>query len=290
MTATAIFGSAHMVEALSEVNKFLQMLVSQEQILYIEATFWGELCKHTPTESFAHRVHSFLHNAPSHIDYVICFGGDGTLLRTIHHIANPTTPILAINSGHLGFLTDLDVYDVEPYVMPLLQGEFLIEERQLLSITAGDSLHAFALNEVAIQKRETGSMITVETYINEAYLADYAADGLIVATPSGSTAYAISVGGPIISPDCRALVLCPIAPHSLSMRPIVLQDDVQIRLKVASRSDTFMLVVDGNMTVLPIGCPIVVERAEHPLRLIKLSNRTFADTLRGKLLWGQKLG
>ena len=230
----------------------------------------------------------FAGKTPREIDYIICFGGDGTFLRTLHRIASPTTPILAINSGHLGFLTDLDVHDAAQYIDRLISGEYLIEERRLLSVEV-EGYQAYALNEIAIQKRETGSIINVETHINEYFLADYAADGLIVATPTGSTAYSLSLNGPLVSPDCPVLLITPIAPHSLSMRPIVLPDTVTLHLKVFSRSSTFMLVTDGNVAVFPTGTPLTIARAKHPVRLIRLSNHTFADTLREKLHWGQNL-
>ena len=194
----------------------------------------------------------------------------------------------AINSGHLGFLTDLDIHDAAQYIDRLISGEYLIEERRLLSVEV-EGYQAYALNEIAIQKRETGSIINVETHINEYFLADYAADGLIVATPTGSTAYSLSLNGPLVSPDCPVLLITPIAPHSLSMRPIVLPDTVTLHLKVFSRSSTFMLVTDGNVAVFPTGTPLTIARAKHPVRLIRLSNHTFAETLREKLHWGQNL-
>lgn len=288
MNTVAVFGSGHVVEAVSDVAAFLSALAQKGEQILIEETFFSELTQHPGASIALEKMERFAGNAPRKIDYIICFGGDGTFLRTLHRIASPTTPILAINSGHLGFLTDLDVHDAAKYIDRLISGEYLIEERRLLSVEV-EGYQAYALNEIAIQKRETGSIINVETHINEYFLADYAADGLIVATPTGSTAYSLSLNGPLISPDCPVLLITPIAPHSLSMRPVVLPDTVTLHLKVFSRSSTFMLVTDGNVAVFPTGTPLTIARAKHPVRLIRLSNHTFADTLREKLHWGQNL-
>ena len=288
MNTVAVFGSGHVVEAVSDVAAFLSALAQKGEQILLEETFFSELTQHPGASTTLEKMERFAGNAPRKIDYIICFGGDGTFLRTLHRIASPTTPILAINSGHLGFLTDLDIHDAAEYIDRLLSGEYLIEERRLVSVEV-EGYQAYALNEIAIQKRETGSIINVETHINEYFLADYAADGLIVATPTGSTAYSLSLNGPLVSPDCPVLLITPIAPHSLSMRPIVLPDTVTLHLKVFSRSSTFMLVTDGNVAVFPTGTPLTIARAKHPVRLIRLSNHTFAETLREKLHWGQNL-
>lgn len=288
MNTVAVFGSGHVVEAVVDVAAFLSALAQKGEQILLEETFFSELTQHPGTSTALEKMERFAGKTPREIDYIICFGGDGTFLRTLHRIASPTTPILAINSGHLGFLTDLDIHDAAQYIDRLISGEYLIEERRLLSVEV-EGYQAYALNEIAIQKRETGSIINVETHINEYFLADYAADGLIVATPTGSTAYSLSLNGPLVSPDCPVLLITPIAPHSLSMRPIVLPDTVTLHLKVFSRSSTFMLVTDGNVAVFPTGTPLTIARAKHPVRLIRLSNHTFADTLREKLHWGQNL-
>ena len=288
MNTVALFGSGHVVEAVVDVAAFLSALAQKGERVLLEETFFSELTQHLGTRSYLDQIERFAGGTPGEIDYIICFGGDGTFLRTLHRIASPTTPILAINSGHLGFLTDLDIHDAAQYIDRLISGDYLIEERRLLSVEV-EGYQAYALNEIAIQKRETGSIINVETHINDHFLADYAADGLIVATPTGSTAYSLSLNGPLVSPDCPVLLITPIAPHSLSMRPIVLPDTVTLHLKVFSRSSTFMLVTDGNVAVFPTGTPLTIARAKHPVRLIRLSNHTFAETLREKLHWGQNL-
>lgn len=288
MNTVAVFGSGHVVEAVVDVAAFLSALAQKGERVLLEETFFSELTQHPGTGSYLDQIERFVGGIPGEVDYIICFGGDGTFLRTLHRIASPTTPILAINSGHLGFLTDLDIHDAARYIDRLISGDYLIEERRLLSVEV-EGYQAYALNEIAIQKRETGSIINVETHINDHFLADYAADGLIVATPTGSTAYSLSLNGPLVSPDCPVLLITPIAPHSLSMRPIVLPDTVTLHLKVFSRSSTFMLVTDGNVAVFPTGTPLTIARAKHPVRLIRLSNHTFAETLREKLHWGQNL-
>ncbi len=289
MNTTAVFGSGHIEEALADTATFLQTLQQRGETLFLEASFQQELLRHFAADSPIATMPTFEGETPKGVDYLICFGGDGTFLRTLHKASSPDIPILAINSGHLGFLTDLDTHDAITFIDKLIEGDYLIEERRLLSVEAGEDYHEFALNEVAIQKRETGSIINVQTYINDSFLADYAADGLIVATPTGSTAYSLSLNGPLVSPECPVLLVTPIAPHSLSMRPIVLPDTISLHLKVFSRSSTFMLVTDGKVAVFPIETPLKIARSEQPVRLIRLSNHTFADTLRLKLHWGQNL-
>lgn len=284
MSVVAIFGSTHRRETLAGMAHLINLLAKAGEKVLLEEHLASSLGS---TGLLYGAYDRFSHMAPDEVDYVISLGGDGTLLSTVHRLTRLETPILAVNSGHLGFLTNIDLEEALHYFPQLIAGEYAIDSRSLLELEVGDGIREYALNEIAIQKRETGSLIHVETYMDDCFLATYSADGLVISTPSGSTAYSLSAGGPIVSPQCQNMLLTPIAPHSLNMRPLVLPDTVVLNLSVASRSDSFATVVDGNMSVFPCGTPLKIRRAQHEVHMICLSPHSFAEALRNKLYWGQ---
>lgn len=221
-------------------------------------------------------------------DIALSIGGDGTFLRTANTVGRSGMPVLGINTGRLGFLADINFHDLDETLDEIFNGEYIIEERQLLEVSNNKSgaESQYALNEVALLKQDTSSMLTIHTYIDNDYLTSYQADGLIVATPTGSTAYALSVGGPILMPKSSSLVLAPIAPHNLTSRPLVVNDDVKIRIKTESRSNTFLVSTDGNSNIFKTSTEISISRADYTLKVIKRVGHSFYDTLRDKLLWG----
>lgn len=221
-------------------------------------------------------------------DIALSIGGDGTFLRTANTVGRSGMPVLGINTGRLGFLADINFHDLDETLDEIFNGEYIIEERQLLEVSNNKSgaESQYALNEVALLKQDTSSMLTMHTYIDNDYLTSYQADGLIVATPTGSTAYALSVGGPILMPKSSSLVLAPIAPHNLTSRPLVVNDDVKIRIKTESRSNTFLVSTDGNSNIFKTSTEISISRADYTLKVIKRVGHSFYDTLRDKLLWG----
>lgn len=221
-------------------------------------------------------------------DIALSIGGDGTFLRTANTVGRSGMPVLGINTGRLGFLADINFHDLDETLDEIFNGEYIIEERQLLEVSNNKSAaeSQYALNEVALLKQDTSSMLTIHTYIDNDYLTSYQADGLIVATPTGSTAYALSVGGPILMPKSSSLVLAPIAPHNLTSRPLVVNDDVKIRIKTESRSNTFLVSTDGNSNIFKTSTEISISRADYTLKVIKRVGHSFYDTLRDKLLWG----
>ncbi|MDD6211215.1 MAG: NAD kinase [Bacteroidales bacterium] len=224
------------------------------------------------------------------LDIALSIGGDGTFLRTAARIGNKEIPILGINEGRLGFLTDINRNDLEDAVEDIFKNYFRVEERSLLQLcpegAAQLASYNFALNEVALLKRDTSSMLSIHTYIGEDYLTTYQADGLIVATPTGSTAYSLSVNGPIIMPTVNNLVLSPIAPHSLNVRPLVIPDDCIIKVRVESRSSSFLVALDGRSEVFPAGIEFCISRAPYTTKVIKRYSQTFFKTLSDKLMWG----
>ncbi len=218
------------------------------------------------------------------VDLALSVGGDGTFLRTAAVVGNSGIPVLGINTGRLGFLADVNFSDLKETLREIFAGEYEIEKRSLLEVTVNETNRA--LNEVAILKQDTASMLTIHTYIDDDFLTSYQADGLIVATPTGSTAYSLSVGGPILVPNSPSMVLSPIAPHNLTSRPLVVQDDAKIRLKIESRSNSFLVSLDGQSQVCHARTGIEIQKADYMLKVVKRQGHTFYETLRDKLMWG----
>lgn len=226
-------------------------------------------------------------------DMVVSIGGDGTLLRSASAVALKDIPVLGINTGHLGFLADESLERVSELADMLLSCQFEIENRTMLDVELCGHVpyglepgNHFALNEVAVLRQDTASMITVDASLDGMNVASYQGDGLIISTPTGSTAYNLSVGGPIIEPAAPAFVISPIAPHALTMRPLVVSNHRIIRLSVYSRSNSYRLTLDGRAVILPLETELIVRLAPATVRIIHFPGHNFFDTLRSKMLWG----
>lgn len=223
-------------------------------------------------------------------DCAVSVGGDGTLLQTAARVGSKQIPILGINTGRLGFLADVTPDNIEAAIAELLRGDYTVEDRALIQVLAnGRPLEGglCALNDVAILKRDTASMISVRATINGEYLTTYQADGLILSTPTGSTAYSLSNGGPIIVPQTGVLLLTAVAPHSLNVRPIVIPDTACVELAVSSRSHTFLVAVDGRSIDMPEGTELQLSRAPYNVKLVKRRGARYFSTLREKMMWGR---
>lgn len=224
-------------------------------------------------------------------DLCLSFGGDGTLLHTARRVGNRQIPVMGINTGHLGYLTTAGITNPDDTARMIAGGHYRIESRSMLRARATDcaeDCEAFALNEVAVTRQDSASMISVEARIGGRLLAVYRADGLIISTPTGSTGYNLSVGGPIVSPTTPCWIVSPIAPHSLNMRPLVVPDSSQIELQSAGRTDTLLVSLDGKATVLPIDTRLRVTRAPMAIQVVHRGGQSFIDTIRTKLLWGTR--
>lgn len=222
-------------------------------------------------------------------DLVLSIGGDGSFLTTANRVGRREIPIMGINSGHLGYLAAADITDSAGIIDDIISGQFDVQPRSVIAVESDtDQLPArpFALNEVAILKQHTASMITVHTMLDGAPLVSYRSDGLIVSTPTGSTGYNLSVGGPIVAPTAHDWIISPIAPHSLNMRPLVLPDTVVIDAVTESRSASFLLSIDGKAVTLPINTALRLVKAPYVVNLVIPRMHNFVDTLRHKLLWG----
>lgn len=225
-------------------------------------------------------------------DLFFSIGGDGTILRTITLVQDLNIPIIGINTGRLGFLATIQKGEIQEAIAKIIKKEYTIIERSVLAVetspTNDDILEMnFALNEVTVARKDTTSMITVKTHLNDEYLTSYWADGLIVATPTGSTGYSLSCGGPVITPNNNNFVLTPIAPHNLNARPLVIPDHTTIRLEVSGREDKHLISLDSRIATVNINSVITIKKAPFTVKLVELEGQSFLKTLRKKLLWGE---
>lgn len=223
------------------------------------------------------------------VDLALSLGGDGTFLKTAKRVGGAGIPILGINLGNLGFLVDVKGDEIAAAIDEIVADGFDVEERSLIEVIAPNVLPAedtIALNEVAVLKQDTSSMIKVHTSLNGQYLCTYRADGLLISTPTGSTAYALSVGASILMPENNSFVVSPVAPHSLNLRPVIVPDHWQIDLDVESRNNHFLIAVDGRSVVCKSGLHLVLKKANYSVKVAKRHGHTYFQTLREKLMWG----
>jgi len=230
------------------------------------------------------------HNDFHHgIDLTLSMGGDGTFIKSVGFIRNSGVPIVGINTGRLGFLANISKDQIAQTMDLIKRKEFEFQKRSLLRIHTEENLFGddnFALNEVTFHKKDTASMITVHASLDDKYLNSYWADGLIVATPTGSTAYSLSCGGPIITPGCQVHILTPIAPHNLNVRPMVVPDHMPIKLSLEGRERKYLISLDGNSKNIRQGEEVIITKAEFMINVIKFEDNNFLDTIRNKMLWG----
>lgn len=219
-------------------------------------------------------------------DAVVSFGGDGTMLSAVHHMLNTDVPIMGLNVGKLGFLAEFSISQLDKALEDLVNGNYRVVDRTCLTTEIEDSQY-YALNDFVIEKRDISQMITVKTYTDEHYVGDYTGDGIIIASPTGSTAYSLSCNGPIIAPSTNVLCITPISPHSLTLRPLVIPDSIEVRVKVESEDRHAILVADGKVKrTLQKGEEIIIKLSDSKVKLIKPSDNSYYDVLRKKLLWG----
>ncbi|MGM5630881.1 NAD kinase [Apibacter raozihei] len=224
---------------------------------------------------------------PLDTELLFTFGGDGTILSAITFIKDSNIPIIGINTGRLGFLATLQKTEILRELPDILEGNYSLSERSLLEVRNNfQDFPPYAINEAAVMRKETTSMVTVDTYVNDVFLNTFWADGLIISTPTGSTGYSLSCGGPIIYPMADIFVITPIAPHNLNVRPFILKDDVSIRLKVHSRSHQYSLSLDSRYHTMNEEDEIVIKRADFKIKIVKYNNYSYYENLRAKLNWG----
>lgn len=228
-------------------------------------------------------------DVPSDIDFMISIGGDGTFLESIMFLKNFDIPAIGINSGRLGFLSNISKEELSEALDALINGDYKLENRSMISFESDNPLfgkHNFALNDATIQKKDT-VMIKIDTYLDNEFLNTYWTDGLIISTPTGSTAYSMSVGGPILLPGSENFVIAPIASHNLTVRPMIVPDDIEIKLEVKTRSDKFYVTLDNRTEIMDAGSNVFyLKKAKSQLKMVNFSFNNFYSTIRNKLMWG----
>ena len=223
---------------------------------------------------------------------LISIGGDGTMLRAATLVRDSGIPLLGVNAGRLGFLASVQKENIENFLQYVIEKKYSISSRSLLSLQCipenEDILDLnFAMNEISVSRKDTTSMITIETSLNGEYLNSYWADGLIIATPTGSTGYSLSCGGPILTPDVTSIVITPIAPHNLNARPLVIPDTTEIRLKVSGREEFYLVSLDSRIASVKNESILIIKKNPYKINMVEIPEETFLKTLRNKLLWGE---
>jgi NAD+ kinase len=282
----AIFGNTYQAKKSSHAETLFNILSSHGAEIAVCEKFYKFL-----TEDMKLEIHAdeLIGDDDFTADMVISMGGDGTFLKAAGRVGDKNIPVLGINTGRLGFLADISPKEMEETFNEIYSGHFNVEERSVLKLTYDDRQGKktyYALNEIAVLKRDISSMISIHTSVDGRYLTTYQADGLIVATPTGSTAYSLSVGGPIIVPQSKTIAITPVAPHSLNIRPIVVCDDTELTLDVESRNHSFLIAIDGRSESCREGVRLTIRKASHSIKVAKRCQHSFFDTIRDKLMWG----
>ena len=289
MKNIAIYG-----KSISENNlKFLEAL-----IVSLKRELNSQLFIHQSLEKYSSLIERFNINffdgqdlLENEIDLLISFGGDGTLLDTVTMIKDSDIPVLGINAGRLGFLANITQEDIVLAVKALKNKDYKLDQRSLLKVKSKTlseiKTSNFALNEITVHKKDSSSMLKIDAFLDNEFLNSYWADGLITSTPTGSTAYSLSCGGPIISPGSNNFVITPVSPHNLNLRPMVVGDQVVIRLRAESRESQFLLTMDSRSITIENNEEIFISKADFSIKLIELPDHNFFKTIRNKLFWGK---
>ena len=282
----ALFGKEFQAGKTVSIHRLIDSLKARGAEIYIERTFFQYI---TSALGIEVEVSGVFDNYNFDVDFVISIGGDGTFLRAASMVGSKATPIIGVNTGRLGFLADIHPDEIDHAIAEIVDGHYAVEPHAVIMVEADGEIiegSPFALNDIAVLKRDNAAMISVRTCINGEYLVTYQADGLIVSTPTGSTAYGLSNGGPIIVPDADILCLTPVAPHSLNVRPIVINDDSEITLEVESRSHNFLVAIDGRSEKLLESTRLTIRKAPYTINIVKRDSRSYFSTLREKMMWG----
>jgi len=286
----AIYGKKFNENFAPAVQFLFSRLKQVKAEVYVYQGFANFLFKYIKDES-SYKLFTAEEFGPQ-FDVLLSIGGDGTMLDAVTLVKKQDVPILGINTGRLGFLSNISREDIGTAIAALVNKDYSIEGRNLLTLKTnggGQNIFGdnnFALNELTVIKKDTSSMITVQAFIDGEYLNSYWADGLIVATPTGSTAYSLSCGGPILVPTASNFIITPIAPHNLNVRPIVLSDESEISLKIDGRDENFLVALDSRTVVINPSTELIIKKADFQVKLVKLHTENFYRTLRNKMMWG----
>ncbi|NLR65250.1 NAD kinase [Chitinophaga varians] len=277
---------------ISEDIANIRLLLDELQRAEITATFYEPfyriLVQYIPFEKEP-ALFSCAEDLPGKIDFLMSLGGDGTLLDTVCYVRDTNIPVIGINFGRLGFLASIGKDEIHALVQALLDRTYMVDQRSLIHLDANVPLFGeipYALNEFTIHKKDTSAMVKIHTYLNGEFLNTYWADGLIVSTPTGSTGYSLSCGGPIVFPDAGNFVITPVAPHNLNVRPIIVPNESVISFEVEGRSDQFLCTLDSRMETIDSSVQLAIKKERFKISLLRLDESNFLHTLRNKLLWG----
>jgi len=282
----ALFGNIYQEKKSANISKIIDCLETHDAEVWVERMFYEFLMGSGRIKEGSVKV---FEDSRFTADFVISLGGDGTLLRAADHVGDKQIPIIGVNMGRLGFLAGIVPDDIESTINSLYEGDYSIENHTAITVSANGVQHRDeknALNDIAVLKRDEASMISINVAIDGNFLATYQADGLIVCTPTGSTAYSLSNGGPIMVPESGVLCLTPVAAHSLNMRPMVVPDTSVITLTVESRSHNFLVAVDGQSRSCPENTVLTVRKAHYAVKVVKRRGQSYFSTLRQKMMWG----
>lgn len=285
----AIFGQYYQNDTRPIIRDIFDFFNANAVQLVVEASFLSVLSNENIITK-RYTTFSTHKDLDGSFDVLISIGGDGTILRAATFVRDSGIPILGINAGRLGFLATVQKENIAAFLQLVIEKKYTLSERSLISLgSAPDQIAElnFALNEVTVSRKDTTSMITIETYLNGEYLNSYWADGLIISTPTGSTGYSLSCGGPVLTPDVKCFVITPIAPHNLNARPLVITDDTTITLKVSGREENFLVSLDSRTTSINKGTVLTIRKTAFCIKMVEIPDETFLKTLRKKLLWGE---
>ncbi len=286
----AVYGKSFSENFTESFRLMCDVLVEKGVELVIYQPFYDFLIREINYKPLVQEYFNGYDDLPRDLDYLFTIGGDGTFLGAVAVVRDLGIPLVGINCGRLGFMADIAQDEIPQALEDIFNGDFTIENRNLLKVEcAGEELFSgfnCAMNEFTVHKKDSAAMITIHTYLNNEYLNSYWADGLIIATPTGSTAYSLSVGGPILIPNTQNFVISPISPHNLTVRPIVVPNNSEITIRVEGRSDNFLASLDSRAAVFDAAAEIKVNRADYQIKVLKSKRHSFYSTLRNKLMWG----
>ena len=282
----AILGKILKSEPTEYITKIIPLLEKKKVSVFLEFEYFKSL------NGFVSESVSSFKELDKSFDLLISIGGDGTILKAITFVKDLSIPIVGVNTGRLGFLAKIQIENIEQVIEEIILKNYSVSERTLIEVSTSETNQQlsklnFALNEITLSRKNTTSMISIDTKLDNKHLNSYWADGLIISTPTGSTGYSLSCGGPIIMPEAENLIINPIAPHNLNARPLIIPDNTEIKIKVNGREDEFLISLDSRITTLSNSTEVIIKKSPFKIKMIELENESFLITLREKLMWGK---
>ena len=282
----AILGKIFKSEPTEYITKIISLLEKKKVTVFLEYDYLKSL------NGFISESVSSFKELDKSFDLLISIGGDGTILKAITFVKDLSIPIIGVNTGRLGFLAKIQIENIEQVIEEIILKNYSVSERTLIEVSTSETNQQlsklnFALNEITFSRKNTTSMISIDTKLDNKHLNSYWADGLIISTPTGSTGYSLSCGGPIIMPEAENLIINPIAPHNLNARPLIIPDNTEIKIKVNGREDEFLISLDSRITTLSNSTEVIIKKSPFKIKMIELENESFLITLREKLMWGK---